>query len=167
MRWAAHTARLDHVRIQCPLHQPFHLADFLLQVVRLLFKHADELVTDYFALLLRVGHAGEFLEEALACVHGHQVQAKLLFQVLLDFLKLILTQHTVVDEHADQPPPDGAVYKSRGDRRIHAARKRADYSSLLAHRLPHLPHALLDKFLRVPSTPPPPHPPDQSPYHIP
>src|SRR5262249_48141926 len=113
-------------------------------------EDADKLVADDLPLLFRIGDTRQFLEEAGAGIHRHQVQAQFFQQVLLDFLKLVLAQHAVVDEHADQAPADRAMYQNSGDRGIDPAGKRANHSSLFADRLLDLADALLHKVLRSP-----------------
>src|SRR5215468_3418034 len=116
----------------------------------LLFEDADKLVADDLPLLFRIGDARQFLEKAAAGIHSHQVQAQLFLQVLLDFLKLVLAQYTVVDEHADQAAADGAMHQDRRDGGIDPAGERANHSSLFADRLLDLADALLHKVLRSP-----------------
>src|SRR5450755_795118 len=57
LRRSAHRARLDHVRIKRPLHQPLDLALGLLDAQGFFFEYFDEFVADNLALLLGLGYA--------------------------------------------------------------------------------------------------------------
>ena len=76
------------------------------------------------ALLLGVGHAGEFGEEALAGVNGDNVQPELLTHGLLDLGELAFAQDAVVDEDAGEPVADGALRPAR-PQRTNRRRRRA------------------------------------------
>src|SRR5215813_2036108 len=150
LRRSTHAARLDHIGIERSLHKPLHFADFLFQPMRLFFEDPDEFVADDLALLLRLAHAGQFFKKPPARVHRDQVQAQFVAEVLLDFLKLVLAQHTVVDEDAYQPPADSAMHQHRRHRRIHASGKSANDPALFANGLVDLLDAFVDEMLRGP-----------------
>ena len=88
---------------------------------------------DDLALLLRVGHAGQPVEEQVGGVDEVERQLQLLAEALLDLVGLVVAQQPVVDEDAGQPIADRAVDQHRRDRRVDAARQPADH---LARRRP-------------------------------
>ena len=92
-----------------------------------LFEHSDERLTDDLALLLRVGHAGEQLEEAIAFLHVHEVDLELAPERLLDLLGFPEAKEPGVDEHAGELVADGAVHERRGDGRVDATRQTAQH----------------------------------------
>ena len=108
------------------MHKPVNTAGFLGNPRCFVVEDCDELRADAFALGLRIGDADQLIEEALARVHGHDVEAEFLAQVLLDADKFILAQDAIVDEDAGQLAADGLVDQHCGDRRIHAAGETAD-----------------------------------------
>src|SRR4051812_32184407 len=67
-----------------------------------LVEHRDELVADDLAFFLRISDSGELNEKTLRGIYGDYMQPQLVTQVLLDFFKLVLAEHAVVDEHAGQ-----------------------------------------------------------------
>ena len=75
----------------------------------------------------RIGDADQLIEEALARVHGHDVEAEFLAQVLLDADKFILAQDAIVDEDAGQLAADGLVDQHGRNRRVYAAGEPADH----------------------------------------
>ena len=80
---------------------------------------------DDLALLLRVGDAGERVQEALARVDVHEVHAASdRANMRDDVLGLVLAQQAVVDEDAGELVADRAMHEHRRDRRIDAARER-------------------------------------------
>ena len=121
----------------------------LLDAVRFLFEDGDELVADDLALLLGIGDARQLAEEALAGIDGVDVEAELVAQVLLHVDELVLAQHAVVDEDAGQLIADGAMHQHGRDRRIHAARERAD-DAPVADGLANAGDGLVDEALRRP-----------------
>ena len=83
-----------------------------------------------------------------------RLQAELVAQRLLHFLEFVLAQHAVVHEDAGQPRlalgvAQRAIDQHRRDRRIHAARKRADRASA-ADLLLDLLDGRIDEALRRP-----------------
>ena len=93
---------------------------------RLLLEDADELVADAPALLLRILDAGQTLQGIARGVDHHEVHAEVPLERDPQQLRLALAHEPVVDVDARQPVPDGAVDERRRDRRIDAARERAD-----------------------------------------
>ena len=86
-------------------------------------EDVDERRADDLALLLRIGDAGEPLEEQRRRVHEHERQLQPL-EPLADLRRLVEPQHAVVDEDAGQPVADRAMNEQRRDRRIDAAAQR-------------------------------------------
>ena len=117
-------ARLDDVRVERPLDEEAHVAE----LSRLLLEDADELLADDLALLLRVGHAGEPAEEALLRLHVDERHVEVAAERLDDLLGLVLAQQAVVDEDARELVADGLVHEQRRDRRVDAARERAEHA---------------------------------------
>ena len=99
LRRPANGTRFDHVGIQRSLHQPLNLAFFLLDAMSLLIENRDEFVADDLPLLLRIGHTFELAEKALRRIHRDQMQPRIVTQRPLNFLKLVLSQHAVVDKN--------------------------------------------------------------------
>jgi hypothetical protein len=93
---------------------------------RLILEHADELLPDALALLLRVRDAFEAGEKALARVDVDERHAEVAPERLDDLGCLVLAQKAVVDEHAGELVADGLVHEQRGDGRIDTARERAE-----------------------------------------
>ena len=73
-----------------------------LQLAGLLFKDADELGADYLALLLGVGHTGQFVEEAVNGIDIHQIGVHLVAEDAHHLLGLALAQQTVIDVYRHQ-----------------------------------------------------------------
>ena len=63
----------------------------------LLLKHSDELRADDLAFLLRISCAGQFIQEAIHCVHIDQVGVHLMAEHLHHLFWLALAQQPVVD----------------------------------------------------------------------
>ena len=114
----------------------------------------DEFVADDLALGLRIGHAGELVQETIGGIDRDQVQAQLVAQALLHFFELVLAQHAVVDEHASEARntlvvAHGAIHQGGGHGGIDAAGEGADGASL-AHGLAHAGDGGIDEVLRRP-----------------
>ncbi len=158
LRWTAHRARFDDVGIERSLDQPLDAAScffvFLKYAACFPVEDGNELFADDLPLLLRIGYPREFLHEALGGIDCDQAQAEIVTQILLNFLKLVLAQHSIVDEDARQARfsrriAHGAIHQHRRDGRIDPARKRTDRASL-SDLLFHLRHGRVDKMLRCP-----------------
>jgi len=87
---------LDHVRVQRPLGQILRLP----QGLGLPLEEVDELVPDDLALLLRLGHPPELLEEEVAGLHVAQVQVEVVAEGAHHLLRLAFPQDPVVHEDA-------------------------------------------------------------------
>ena len=92
----------------------------------------DELATDHLALLLRVGDAGEHLEETGTSIDHVEVDARGRDEVALHLLGFARTQEAVVHEDAREPVADRALNQSCSDGGVHAAGERAEHP-LVAH----------------------------------
>ena len=87
-------------------------------------ENIDELFADDVAFLLRVGHTGQLVEEAVCRVHIDQVGVHLVPENLDDLLRLALSEQTVVDMYTDELLADGLDQHRCDDRGINAARER-------------------------------------------
>ena len=114
-------ARLDDVRVQGALaEEPFGLVE--LEPGDDLVPHRDEGLADGFAFFLRIGKAGDGLEEGLARVLDDKVREAELAVALGDHRALVLAHEAVVDvepEHAVLAK--GLVEEREGDRGVDAA----------------------------------------------
>ena len=117
---------LDHVRIERALREEIRAADLL----RLLLEHIDEQPADGLALDLRIGRAGERVEEQLLGLHMHQRDVVVVAEQRDDLLALAEPHQPVIDEHAGELLADRLVDQHGGDRRIDAAREPADHPAL-------------------------------------
>src|SRR5271157_150230 len=143
--WTLHRDRLDDVGIKSTLYQIMDAAE----VPRFLFEDADELLPNDLALLLRVGDAGEPIEEPRRPIHRPNIEAHLVPEHRGDLLKLVLAQQAIVDEDAGEAIADGATDQGRRYRGVHSSRKRAQgtpVSDSSSNRL----HCLLDEGAREP-----------------
>ena len=95
----------------------------------------DELPADDLALGLRVGDAGQRVQEAVGGVDGDQLDPGGGDVVPLDLLPLPRPQQAVVDEHAGQLVADGPVHQRGGHRGVDPAGQPADHL-LVADRRP-------------------------------
>ena len=113
---------LDDVGVERALDEELHrLVGVGHDHPRLLLEDPDELAADRLALGLRVGDAGQRVEEALARVGDPQLHAGRGDEVLLDLLGLALAQQPVVDEHAGELVADGPLDERSGHGRVDAA----------------------------------------------
>ncbi len=117
-------ARLDHVGVERPLHEPADVAE----PPRLLLEDADELAADDLPLLLRLLDAVEQLEEPLLRLHVDERDVEVLAERLDHLLGLVLAQQAVVDEDAGELLADRLVHEQRRDGRVDAARQRAEHA---------------------------------------
>ena len=84
---------------------------------------ADEFCADDLAFLLRVGNAGEFIQEAVHCIDVDQVGAKFVAKYAYYLLGLAFTQEAVVDVDRYQLLAYGFDQQGRDDRGVNAARE--------------------------------------------
>ena len=99
-------------------------------LLRLLVEDLDEEPADGLALRLRVAHAVERGEEAVARVDMDERDVVVAAEEVDDLLGLALAQQAVVDEDAGELVADRLVDQHRGDRRIDAAGEAADHPAL-------------------------------------
>ena len=93
-------------------------------------------------LLLRIGYAGEPLEEKARGIHHLQPHPEVLAEHALDGAPLSLSKRSVVDEDARETVSDGAVNQDSRHGRVHASRETTDHL-VITHPLPHPPHLRL------------------------
>ena len=117
-------ARLDHVGVERPLHEPADVAE----LPRLLLEDADELAADDLPLLLRLLDAVEQLEESLLRLHVDERDVEMLAERLDDLLGLVLAQQAVIDEDACELLPNRLVDEQRRHGRVDATRQRAEHA---------------------------------------
>ena len=67
------------------------------------------------------------VEEVFGGVHGDELDAGGLDEIVLDLLGLALAQQAVVDEHAGELVADGLVHEGRGDGGVDTAGQAADH----------------------------------------
>ena len=115
-------ARLDHVGVQRALHEETDVVE----LVRLLLEHADELGPDPLALLLGIADALQPRQEPICGVDRHQRHVEVVAERLDHLSALVLAHQPVVDEHAGQPVADRAVHEQRRHARVDPARQAAD-----------------------------------------
>ena len=125
VRRSNHRHAFDHVRIERPLSEEIERA----QPGRLRFEDVDERAPDDLALLLRIGHATEPLEEQLRGVDEVQRQFQAL-EPAADLRRFVQPHHAVVDEDARQAIPDRAMDQHRRNGGIDAAAQATDHASL-------------------------------------
>src|SRR5205085_1044506 len=123
---AGAAAGLDHIRVEGALHEEVDVAVGL-DRPGLLLEDPDELAADRLALGLRVGDAGERIEEALARIRDPELNTCTSNEVTLDLLGLALAQQAVVHEHAGELITDGPLDESGSDCRVDASGEAADH----------------------------------------
>ena len=128
---AVAAAGFHNIRVESALNKEL---DFLAGSARLLddltlslFERANELLSDDLALLLRLAHALQRGEEVFGGVHGDELDAGGLDEIMFDLLGLALAQQTVVHEHAGELLADGLMHQSRRDGGVDAAGQAADH----------------------------------------
>ena len=62
----------------------------------------------------------------MACVDRNHVQPKMITKVGLNFLELIFTQNSIVDEYTRESITDSPMHQYCGYRRIYSSRQRAN-----------------------------------------
>ena len=145
---AAQTA-LHHVGVDGALCKEVHLADLL----GLFLEHADELFADDLALALRLGDALQLAEVAVAGIHTDEVDVEAIgiarAKDRADLFLFVLTQQTVIHEHAGQLLADGLGQHSGQHGGIHAAGQCAQHLAL-ADALPQSLDIVLYKGIHLP-----------------
>jgi hypothetical protein len=121
----------DHVRVERPLREKRELTLFGRQPLRFRLEHLDERGADDLALLLRIRHPGEPLEEQPRRIREHQRQLQPL-EPPPDLRRFVESHDAVVDEDAGQAIADRLVEEERRHRGVDAAAQAA-HDPPLAH----------------------------------
>ncbi len=114
--------RFDDVGIERPLAQEVKPPELL----RALLEDIDEGGADDLPLRLRIGDAGQPLEEEVRGVHEIERELHLLREAGADLAGLLVPQQAVVHEDAGEAIADRAMHEERRHRRVDAARESAD-----------------------------------------
>src|ERR1043165_4918346 len=104
-RWATHRDRLDHVRIESPLHEVSDVT----QAPRFFFKDVNKNLADLLPLLLGIGDATQCFEKLMARTNTRNVQLHALLQQRERRFKLTFPQQSVVDKNTRLPIADRAM----------------------------------------------------------
>ena len=107
-------------------------------LARDLLEHPDELLADHLALVLGIGDARELLQEPVRRLHVDERHLEMPAERLLDLVGLVLAVQAVIDEDARQLISDRPMHEQRRDRRVDAARERAEHlgvADLIADRV--------------------------------
>ncbi len=116
MRFAGfRSGRLDHIRINGALSQPFRVSQFLRFIIEYFHKHA----TDGFTFQLRIINAFQCRQEALFRIHLDDVQTEMIAEHFHHLMAFVQTQQTVINEYAGQSLADSSVDQHRHNGRIH------------------------------------------------
>ena len=107
---------LNAVGIYRTLSQPLGIRYLL----GLRIEHLNEITAYYLALLLRVGHSFKVFEELLARVYPNHVKAKT-FVIFHHLSKLVLAQHSMIDEYTSEVLAYRLVQQHGANGRIHTA----------------------------------------------
>ena len=116
-------ARFDDVGINGTLGQETDAVQF----ARFLLEDADELGADDLPLLLGIGYAGEFVEEAVGGIHIDEVGVQLVAEHAHDLLGFAFAQESVIDMDGNQLFADGFDQQGRDDGGIDTAGERQQY----------------------------------------
>ncbi len=135
-------AALQNVGIDGALSQE---ADAV-ELIGLLGEDVDKLLADNLALRLRIGHAGQLVQEAIHRVHIDEVGVHLVAEDLDHLLGLALAQQAVVYMHAGQLLADGLDEQRGHDGRVHTAGQ-GQKDLLIADLLAQGGNLLVDKSL--------------------
>ena len=95
------SSRLDNVRVDGTLRQPFDVV----QLQRFFVEHFHEHATDNFTLGFRIAFTRQRVEETLLAFNVNNVQAKVVAEHLHHLLRFVQAQQTVVHEYAGQVLP--------------------------------------------------------------
>ena len=120
-------ARLDDVGVERALDEEARTVAAPAELERHGLELADEELADDLALGLGVDHARQGIEEPVLGLHVDQLDAELAGERLFDLLAFVLSHEPGVDEDARELAADGLGHERRGDRRVDAARERAEH----------------------------------------
>ena len=109
-------AGLDHVGVDGALGQIVHRP----HLFGLVLKHPDELLADDLALALRLLRSGQPGQEALGCVHAHEIHGPW-GERGLHLVPLVFPHEAVVHKHAGELLPHRLGQQGRRHRRVHPA----------------------------------------------
>ena len=88
-------------------------------------EHLHEVSSDDFALLFRIGHPLEVIEEFLTGIHPNNMEPQT-FVGVHHLGELIFPQHAMIDENASETVTDGAIEQCGADGRVHSPTKTED-----------------------------------------
>mmetsp|Transcript_26311 Transcript_26311/g.62468 ORF Transcript_26311/g.62468 Transcript_26311/m.62468 type:complete len:244 (+) Transcript_26311:611-1342(+) len=148
-------AALHHVRVDGALREEGRAlvaGVACLELGGLGLEHVDEQAADDLALLLGVGHAGEFTEEELAGVDADDLGVQLAGEHLHHHVAFVQPQQAMVDEHAGELVANGTVDQCGGDAGVHAARQAED-DLFVTDLLADARHGLVDVAAHLPVAP--------------
>ena len=114
--------RLYAVGVYRALCEPTRICNLLCLGI----EHFNEVATDNLSLRLGICDSGEIGKELLARVNAYNVEAESAI-VVHDLLKLVLAQHSVVNEYAGEVAAYGFVEQNGSHRRVDSAGKSEDY----------------------------------------
>src|SRR5467141_1211871 len=152
LRGTSNRHRLDHIRIESPLHEESRPVRTAGHLAGLLIEYGDKFSADPLPLVLRVRDTLEALEKALRSVHTFDLEAHPLAQKLQRLSKFIFPKQPVIDKNVRQPVADGAVHQHGCHGGIHSSAQRANrsrFANLLANRF----YRLRDKGRPAPQRP--------------
>src|SRR5690606_36340179 len=136
---ALSTGRFDDVRVDGALGEELDVV----QLAGLGIEDVDEGAADDLALLLRIGFAGEILQELRFGIGTDHLDAHVLGEHGHHLVAFVQAQQAVVDKYAGQLLADGLVQQRRDHRGIDAAGKAQQYVSA-AHLGAHLLDQVFD-----------------------
>jgi len=112
-------SRLDHVGVDGALGEVLDVVQF----VGLGIEHVNEGAADDLAFFLRVGLAGQVIQELFFSVGADHFDAHVLGEHGHHLLAFVQAQQAVVDEHAGQLVADGLVQQRGNHGGVNAARQ--------------------------------------------
>ena len=130
---------LDTVGIDGALRQPAGIGN----LAGLGIEHLDKVATDNLALLLRVAHTCQIRKELLAGIDTNHVQTQHLV-IVHHLLKLVLTEHAVVDEDTSEVLTNGTVEQDCCHRTVDTATQTQD-DTILPQLSLQLSHSRIDE----------------------
>ena len=136
---AGYAETLYAVRVDRTLCKPLGISYLLCFRV----EHLNEVAAYDLTLLLRVGNTFKVLEELVACVNTYHVKSKSLVSIH-NFGKLVLAQHSVVNEDTRKVTADCTVQQCRTNRRVYTTAQ-TEYYSVIAQLLFQLLYSSLNK----------------------
>ena len=77
LRWTAHGARFDHVRIKRSLHQIVNASLFFLDAMRFILKYCDKFIPDNLAFFLGIADTLKLVEKTIRRIDGIELSPSL------------------------------------------------------------------------------------------